>query len=85
MFSAASIWQIAIKRALGRLEFAFKPEAVAQAALDTKFDELAVRQTHAARIRHLSPLHAGPFAFSLSRNKTDLGCFMRLRRLTARP
>ena len=61
LFSAASIWQIAIKRTLGRLDFAFKPGAMAQAALDTKFDELAVRQTHAARVRHLPPLHADPF------------------------
>ena len=61
LFSAASVWEIAIKRALGRLDFAFEPETVAQAALDTEFDELAVRHTHAARVRHLPPLHADPF------------------------
>ncbi len=61
LFSAASVWEIAIKRALGRLDFGFEPETVAQAALDTEFEELPVRHTHAARVRHLPPLHADPF------------------------
>jgi PIN domain nuclease of toxin-antitoxin system len=35
LFSAASVWQIAIKRALGRLDFGFEPETVAQAQCET--------------------------------------------------
>ena len=60
-FSAASVWEIAIKRALGRPDFAFEPGTVAQAALDTDFEPLPVRHEHAARVRHLPPLHADPF------------------------
>lgn len=60
-FSAASVWEIAIKRALGRPDFAFEPDTVAQAALDTDFEPLPVRHDHAARVRHLPPLHADPF------------------------
>jgi PIN domain nuclease of toxin-antitoxin system len=60
-FSAASVWEIAIKRALGRPEFAFEPHTVAQAALDTDLEPLPVRHDHAARVRHLPPLHADPF------------------------
>ena len=36
-------------------------EAVAQAALDTDFEPLPVRHDHAARVRHLPPLHPDPF------------------------
>jgi len=61
LFSAASIWEIAIKRALQRPDFAFEPEIVAQAALETEFDPLPVRHDHAAGVRRLPPLHADPF------------------------
>lgn len=61
LFSAASIWEIAIKRALGRPGFTFEPETVAQAALDTGFGALPVGHEHAARVRRLPPLHADPF------------------------
>ncbi len=61
LFSAASIWEIAIKRALGRPGFAFEPETVAHAALDADFDALPIRHDHAARVGHLPPLHADPF------------------------
>lgn len=61
LFSAASVWEIAIKCALRRPDFGFDPEAIAQAALDTDFEPLPVRHEHAARVRHLPPLHADPF------------------------
>ncbi|GAB4038178.1 MAG: type II toxin-antitoxin system VapC family toxin [Rubrivivax sp.] len=61
LFSAASIWEISIKRSLQRPDFGFEPETVAQAALETEFDPLPVRHEHAARVRHLPPLHADPF------------------------
>lgn len=61
LFSAASIWEIAIKCALQRLDFDFEPETVAQAALETEFDPLPIRHEHAARVRHLPALHADPF------------------------
>ena len=43
LFSAASIWEIAIKTALGRADFKIRPEAVAQEARDVGFTELPVR------------------------------------------
>jgi PIN domain nuclease of toxin-antitoxin system len=60
-FSAASVWEIALKRALGRPDFTFDPDTVTRAALDTDFEPLPVRHDHAARVRHLPPLHADPF------------------------
>ena len=40
LFSAASIWEVAIKAGLGRPDFAVRPEEVAQAALEAGFAEL---------------------------------------------
>ncbi len=60
-FSAASIWEIAIKRALGRPDFAFEPETIRTAALGIGFAELPIDGMHAARVRHLPPLHRDPF------------------------
>ena len=61
LFSAASIWEIAIKAGLGRSDFAFDPAEVARAALDTGFTELAVRSNAAALVGRLPLLHRDPF------------------------
>jgi PIN domain nuclease of toxin-antitoxin system len=61
LFSAASIWEIAIKAALGRADFPVKPAAIAQAALDTGFVELAIRSSAAALVAELPLLHRDPF------------------------
>ena len=61
LFSAASIWEIAIKSQLGRASFMVKPEDIARAALDSGFDELFVRAQHAALTARLPPHHRDPF------------------------
>jgi PIN domain nuclease of toxin-antitoxin system len=61
LFSAASIWEIAIKSVIGRRDFAFDPAEIAQAALDTGFTELAVRSNAAALVGRLPLLHRDPF------------------------
>jgi PIN domain nuclease of toxin-antitoxin system len=61
LFSAASIWEIAIKSSLGRAGFAFDPGEIARAALDTGFIELAVRSNAAALVARLPLLHRDPF------------------------
>jgi PIN domain nuclease of toxin-antitoxin system len=53
LFSAASIWEIAIKAGLGRSGFAFDPAEIARAALDTGFSELADRSNAAALVAQL--------------------------------
>jgi PIN domain nuclease of toxin-antitoxin system len=60
-FSAASIWEIAIKRALNRPDFAVEPELTRDAALDTGFQELSVNGLHATKTRSLPHLHRDPF------------------------
>jgi PIN domain nuclease of toxin-antitoxin system len=61
LFSAASIWEIAIKAGLGRADFAFSPQGILRAALDTGFVELPVRGSVAALVSELPPHHRDPF------------------------
>lgn len=60
-FSAASIWEIAIKTALGKVDFQYSPEDIAQAAKDTGFIELPVSAAHGAKVSHLPLHHLDPF------------------------
>jgi PIN domain nuclease of toxin-antitoxin system len=60
-FSAASIWEIAIKASLGKTDFHYSPEAIAQAARDTGFVELSVRAEHGAKVAQLPLHHRDPF------------------------
>lgn len=61
MFSAASIWEIAIKAGLGRADFVVRPEEVARAAVEAGFLELPVRAGVAALVVDLPPHHRDPF------------------------
>lgn len=61
LFSAASIWEIAIKSRLGRADFAVKPGEVADAARDSGFVELPIVAKAAALVAELPLLHRDPF------------------------
>lgn len=61
LFSAASIWEIAIKARLGRPDFAARPQEIARAARETGFEELPVRAAAAALIADLPLHHRDPF------------------------
>ena len=61
MFSAASIWEIAVKARLGRVDFTLRPEAIAQEARETGFTELPVLADTAARVAYLPLHHRDPF------------------------
>ena len=57
--SAASIWEIAIKARLGKIEG--DPERLALAIEDSGFIELPVSARHAARVTQLPLHHHDPF------------------------
>lgn len=57
--SAASTWEIAIKRALGKIEI--DVTEIASACATTGFEELPVRMTHTARVTDLPAHHRDPF------------------------
>ncbi len=61
LFSAASIWEIAIKAKLGRVDFMVRPEQVTQTACLTGFVELPVSADVAARVMDLPLHHRDPF------------------------
>ena len=61
LFSATSIWEIAIKARLGRVDFNQRPEAVVEAALETGFTELPIRSEAAALVADLPLHHRDPF------------------------
>ncbi len=60
-FSAASIWEIAIKCSLGREDFDFKPEDIHALALETGFEELSVASNQCYGVASLPWLHRDPF------------------------
>ena len=61
LFSTASIWEIAIKSALGRGDFGVRPADIADAALNAGFVELPIRVNAACLVADLPLLHRDPF------------------------
>ena len=61
LFSAASIWEIAIKFARRRTDFTVRPEVILQAALQIGFTELPVHSSVASRVADLPHIHRDPF------------------------
>ncbi len=61
LFSAASIWEIAIKNTLGRADFRVEPRLLRRGLLDNGYAELPVTSQHAVTIDGLPPLHKDPF------------------------
>lgn len=60
-FSAASIWEIAIKAALGREDFQIDPVQILDVMPETGFTELPVMARHAAEVSRLPAIHKDPF------------------------
>jgi PIN domain nuclease of toxin-antitoxin system len=60
-FSAASIWEIAIKRGLGRADFLINPDELRLELLANGYVELSVTGVHGAAVAGLPMLHRDPF------------------------
>ena len=60
-FSAASIWEVAIKNGLGRSDFRADPRLLRRGLLENGYIELPVTGAHAAEIDLLPPIHKDPF------------------------
>ncbi len=61
LFSAASIWEIAIKDAFGRADFHCDPVLLRRGLLDNGYQELPVTSAHAVAVGRLPPIHKDPF------------------------
>jgi PIN domain nuclease of toxin-antitoxin system len=60
-FSVASVWEIAIKSALGKADFLVSPEELVESAQASGFVELPVRTPAALKAATLPHLHRDPF------------------------
>jgi len=61
VFSAASLWEIVIKRGLGRDDFQVDPRLFRRGLLDNGYNELPIGSEHAVAIDGLPLLHKDPF------------------------
>jgi PIN domain nuclease of toxin-antitoxin system len=60
-FSAASVWELAIKSALGRTDFVVDVAALYDGLRANQYGELPVTSAHALFTTSLPPLHKDPF------------------------
>lgn len=61
VFSAASLWEIAIKRGLGRDDFQVDARVLRRGLLDNGYLELSITSEHAVFIDSLPAIHKDPF------------------------
>ena len=61
LFSAASLWEIAIKRGLGRDDFQVDARLLRRGLLDNGYGELPITSAHVVAIDSLPPIHKDPF------------------------
>lgn len=61
LFSAASLWEIAIKNSLGRDDFRVEPRLLRRGLLDNGYIELPITSEHAVTLDSLPDLHKDPF------------------------
>lgn len=60
-FSAASIWEIAIKASLNKADFDFSPEQIHHLAITTGFVEMPVQAEHTFALAKMPWHHRDPF------------------------
>lgn len=60
-FSAASIWEITIKRGLGRPDFLVDPHELRRGLMENGYQELAITSMHAVAVGYLPNIHQDPF------------------------
>jgi PIN domain nuclease of toxin-antitoxin system len=61
VFSVASVWEVAIKRSLGREDFRVDPRLLRRGLTDNGYEELPILGQHAAAVDGLPLLHKDPF------------------------
>lgn len=61
MFSVASLWEVAIKRGLGRADFQVDPRLLRRGLMDNGYEELPILGQHAVAVDSLPHLHRDPF------------------------
>ena len=60
-FSVSSIWEIAIKSALRRMDFPYDPRELRRQFIANGYEELPILGHHVVAVDSLSPIHKNPF------------------------
>ena len=61
VYSAASLWEVAIKSGLGRADFLVDPRLLRRGLLESGYSELPVTGAHAVAVDLLPEIHRDPF------------------------
>src|SRR6476660_1132487 len=61
LFSSASLWEVAIKRGLGRADFRVDARLLRRGLLDNGYGELPITSEHAVALDRLPSIHKDPF------------------------
>lgn len=61
LFSAASLWEITIKRGLEQSDFQADARLLRRGLLDNGYEELPITSEHAVTVESLPPIHKDPF------------------------
>jgi len=61
LFSPASIWEVVIKRSLGREDFDVDPASLYSGLLSAGYQELPITGRHTLLVSNLPQLHKDPF------------------------
>jgi PIN domain nuclease of toxin-antitoxin system len=61
LFSAASLWEIALKRACYRGTFGFDPREIRMRMFENGYEELPISGKHVLGVDALAPIHKDPF------------------------
>ncbi|HEX4781460.1 MAG TPA: type II toxin-antitoxin system VapC family toxin [Usitatibacter sp.] len=61
LFSAASLWEVAIKAARGRDDFVADAGEIRETLEESGFQELPISSLHAVALSRLPAIHADPF------------------------
>lgn len=76
LFSAASLWEITIKRSLGRDDFQVDGRLLRRGLLDNGYQELPITSEHAVALESLPSIHKDPFDRMLIAQATTEGILL---------
>lgn len=75
-FSAASLWEVTIKNALGRADFRADPWLLRRGLLENGYAELSITSRHVLTVGQLPALHKDPFDRVLVAQAQTEGCLL---------
>lgn len=61
LFSPASLWEVVIKRGIGRADFQVDARLLRRGLIDNGYGELPILGEHAVYVESLPPIHKDPF------------------------